>query len=205
MTKLILKELRPKLDLETKYVDFSVLRTALSVAIVAGDLETNLSEATKDGECRGKCPKCRKDRSFALNINTNRFHCFAKGCVLKGGGVIDLIAKLYEVPAKEASHILACAYGIQPYSREPVKESAEENQKSQQQPPEEVISAIPESPQENREVALVNRAEFEALQNKVERLSMIVWSQLFENGEIDEPAELFDEQPDYEFESALSR
>jgi hypothetical protein len=43
-----------------------------------GDLNVSLTEATKEGECRAKCPKCGKDRSFALNVNTNRFNCFAK-------------------------------------------------------------------------------------------------------------------------------
>ncbi len=57
-------------------------------------------------------------------MNTNRFNCFAKNCVLKGGGVIDFFAKLYEVPAKEASHLLACAYGIQPYTQEIGAEAA---------------------------------------------------------------------------------
>ncbi len=44
--------------------------------------------------------------------------------------MIDFCAKLYEVSAKEASHLLACAYGIQPYTQEmavseshPAKES----------------------------------------------------------------------------------
>ncbi len=118
MVNLDIAELRSEIDLESKYVDFSVLRTALSVATVVGDLETNLSEPNKEGECRGKCPKCEKEKSFSFNINNNRFNCFAKGCVLKGGGVIDFFARLHEIPAKEASHLLACAYGIQPYTGE---------------------------------------------------------------------------------------
>jgi len=36
--------------------------------------------------------------------------------------VIDFFAKLFEVPAKEASHLLACAYGIQPYAQEVVED-----------------------------------------------------------------------------------
>jgi hypothetical protein len=118
MVNLDVAELRPKLDLEGKYVDFSVLRTALAVVKVVRDLDVSLSEPNKEGECRGTCPKCQKERSFSLNINTNRFNCFAKGCTLKGGGVIDFCAKLFEVPAKEASHLVACAYGIQPYAPE---------------------------------------------------------------------------------------
>jgi DNA primase len=124
MVNLDAAELRSKLDLEGKYVDFNLLRAALTVIKVVGDLNIELTEPTKEGECRGKCPKCDKDRSFCLNANTSRFKCFAKGCNLKGGGVIDFCAKLYEVSAKEASHLLACIYGIQPYdSDEPVGET----------------------------------------------------------------------------------
>jgi len=117
MVNLDIAELRSKIDLEGKYVDFGTIRTALSVVKTVRDLDVFLSEPNKEGECRGTCPKCGKERSFSLNINT-RFNCFAKGCTLKGGGVIDFCAKLYEVSAKEASHLLACAYGIQPYMRE---------------------------------------------------------------------------------------
>ncbi len=122
MVNLDVARLRSKLDLENKYVDFGVLRTSLTVFKVVGDLSVEMTEPNREGECRGKCPKCEKDRSFCVNANTNRFNCFAKGCVLKGGGVIDFFSKLYEVPAKDASHLLACAYGIQPYtSDEPVE------------------------------------------------------------------------------------
>lgn len=117
MVNLDIAELRLKIDVEGKYVDFSVLRTALVVVKVVKDLDVSLSEPNREGECRGTCPKCGKERSFSLNINTNRFNCFAKGCTLKGGGVIDFCGKLYEVPAKEASHLIACAYGIQPYTQ----------------------------------------------------------------------------------------
>ena len=130
MVDLDIADLRSKIDLEGKYVDFSVLRAASTVHKVIIDLDINLCEPNKQGECRGTCPKCGKEKSFSLNINTNRFNCFAKGCTLKGGGVIDFCAKLYEVSAKEASHLIACAYGIQPYTQEmavseshPAKES----------------------------------------------------------------------------------
>ena len=111
-------ELRSKIDMETLYVDFNLVRAALTVIQVAEDLKVFLSEAGKDGERRGTCPKCEKEKSFSLNVNTNRFNCFAKGCTLKGGGVIDFFAKLYSVSAKEASHLLAFIYGIQPYTLE---------------------------------------------------------------------------------------
>jgi hypothetical protein len=124
MVNLDIRDLRPNLDLENKYVDFSFVRNALSVASVVKDLQIVLSTPTEDAECRGTCPKCAKERSFSLNINTNRFNCFAKGCALKGGGVIDFFAKLYQVSAKEASHLLACAYGIQPYTQEIGAEAA---------------------------------------------------------------------------------
>ena len=191
MIKLNLADLRSQLDLEGKYVDFSLLRTTLRVAKVAGDLDINLSEPSKEGESRGTCPKCGKDRSFALNINTNRFNCFNKGCILKGGGVIDLFAKLYEVPAKEASHLLACAYGISPYSQSQVNEPPHSEKPISEKAPE--AAAPPKRSERVRET--VNRAEFDELEEKVERLAHMVWSLMFERGEIDEDAPaIFDEQ-----------
>jgi hypothetical protein len=135
MPKLVIAELRQKIDLEGKYVDFNLLRSTVTVEELIRGLEIKLSSPSKDNECRAKCSKCGKDRSFCLNIATNRFNCFAKGCDLKGGGVIDFFAKLHEVSAKEASHLLACAYGIAPYNSEtmlneiqPVNQPANETQ-----------------------------------------------------------------------------
>ncbi len=112
MVNLDVVKLRSEIDVEKKYVDFSLIRASLTVITLIADMNISLSEPTEEGECRGKCPKCEKDRSFCLNVVTNRFNCFAKGCNLKGGGVIDFFAKLYAVTAKEASHLLACAYII---------------------------------------------------------------------------------------------
>lgn len=202
MVNLDVAHLRQNLELENKYVDFSVLRTALSVAQILRDLNVSLSAPSGDGECRGRCPKCQKDRSFSFNVNTNRFNCFAKGCVLKGGGVIDFFARLHEIPAKEASHFLACAYGIQPYSSEkPVAASAaaaEANAERQKAKPN-----MPESDSAAKS-GEVSRAEFDDLKNRFERLSLIVWSQLFESGEISEAPELFAEQTDFELEQTVS-
>lgn len=199
MVKLDIAKLRPKLDLEGKYVDFNTLRTALSVQTIVRDLEINLTEAAQEGECRATCPKCKKQRSFALNINTNRFNCFTKGCFLKGGGVIDFVGKLFEIPAKEASHFLACAYGIQPYSPEPVSESKPAEKTVSEKPPAQTETAPPDR---SREV--VSREEFDALEKRFERLSYIVWSLLFESGEIKETDVLFDELPDHEMKTFVS-
>lgn len=266
MVNLDIAELRPKIDLENLFVDFSSVRTALSVATILKDLKISLSDPTDEGECRGKCPKCGKDRSFSLNINTNRFNCFAKGCPLKGGGVIDFFAKLKEIPAKEASHLLACAYGIQPYSQVPVSQPETSENPVSEKPPaaiqpkqpkqgrevecrekerwnkdfdklsedeitellshsilcdyhnclvteyeRSVLPALdkyyeekakePEQPKQGREV--VSREEFDKLESKVKRLSDLVWSLMFEQGEIDEQ-DLFDGQKDYEFGTARS-
>jgi hypothetical protein len=123
MVNLDVAELRSKLDLDGKYVDFSLLRSTLSVITVVSNLDIYLTEPNKEGECRGRCPKCDKDRSFVVNINTNRFNCFGKGCNLKGGGVIDFFARLYSVSAKQASHLLAYVHGVQPYGEEVVNSS----------------------------------------------------------------------------------
>ena len=200
MVNLDIAELRSKIDLEGKYVDFSLLRTALTMAKIVRDLDLDMTEPTKEGECRGKCPKCDKDRSFCLNINNNRFNCFAKGCILKGGGVIDFFAKLYEVPAKEASHLLACVYGIQPYTQEPVTASTVIAPKLDQQKAKPEKSQI-ERPKKSREVS---RVEFDELQRKFERLSVVVWSLVCEKGDFDDPLELLYEPADYELEQIAS-
>jgi hypothetical protein len=174
MKKLDVAELRPKIDMDGLYVDFAVLRTGLSVANVARDSGVDLSSPTFEGECRGTCPKCKKEKSFTVNINTNRFNCFGKGCNLKGGGVIDFFSKLNEVSAKDASHLLAYAYGIQPYSSVPV---AEENRKPK--PNAQVNGNGVESPPGNR--GAVTRAEFDDLNAGFERLCRIVWTYMLEN------------------------
>ena len=58
MVNLDVAQLRSKLDLENKYVEFSVLRAALSVFKVVADLDVEMTEPNKEGECRGRCPKC---------------------------------------------------------------------------------------------------------------------------------------------------
>ncbi len=62
-----------------------MLRAALSVVKVVRDLVVSLTDPNKEGECRGSCPTWQKERSFSLNINSNLFNYFAKGCTLKGG------------------------------------------------------------------------------------------------------------------------
>ena len=111
-------DLRLCIDMDKFYVEFGIVRAAVSVTTLVKDLQIKLSAANKDGECRAACPKCERERSFSLNINTGRFNCFNKGCLLKGGGVIDFYAKLFDVTAKEASHLVAYAYGIAPYDQE---------------------------------------------------------------------------------------
>lgn len=110
--------LRKNTDLKGKYVDFNTIRGCLTVLTVAEDVGTKLNEPNEDGECRGDCPKCEKQRSFSLNINSNRFNCFNTECDVKGAGVITFASKLFDTEAKEACHLLACAYGIQPYTAE---------------------------------------------------------------------------------------
>lgn len=200
MKKLDVAELRSKIDMDGLYVDFAVIRTALTVADVARDSGVELSAPSFEGECRGTCPLCGKDKSFTVNINTNRFNCFGKGCNLKGGGVIDFFSKLNKVSSKDSSHLLACAYGIQPYSSgEPVGGSQTTKKPSLAKPPARV-----EIKQPDRSGEAVNRAEFDALNHRVERLSTIVWSLLFESREIEETDVLFDEQTDYEMQSFVS-
>ena len=104
--------------------------------------------------------------------------------------MIDFVAKLFEVPAKEASHYLACAYGIQPYSSEPVSES-----KPQEKAISETATAQVETKQPDLSREAVSREEFDDLEKRFERLSHVVWSLLFESREIEETDVLFEEQP----------
>ncbi len=116
--KLDLEPLRQKIDLDSKYVDFMTVKGSLMVLTVVEDIGINLNEPNQDGECRGDCPCCEHQKSFSLNINTERFNCFNTDCDMKGAGVITFASKLFETDAKEACHLLACAYGIQPYNAE---------------------------------------------------------------------------------------
>ena len=169
--------LRSKIDLEGRYVDFGVLRTTLNISVLAKDLGLKLSEPSYEGECRAKCPKCGKDRSLSVNINTGRFYCFAKGCPFKGGGAIDLFSRLHEISAKEASHLLAFGYGITPYGENASLEKAE-------------VEIVPESDREETDErrvvtspddeAWVSKKEFKELESKFNRLSNLFFGHMLE-------------------------
>ncbi len=178
MVNLDVAELRPKIDLEGRFVDFSLLRTTLSVPAIAKDACVELSDPTYEGESRGKCPKCGKQRSLAVNVNTSRFYCFAKDCSFKGGGAIDFFARLNNVSAKEASHLLACAYGITPYSSEPMPEQTEKPNPSVRGGDVESREA---GPVKDNELEYVRRKDFDDLKARFERLSSIVWVHMLEN------------------------
>jgi hypothetical protein len=174
MTNIDVVELRRKIDLDGRYVDFAEVRTALQVSTVAEDSGVHLSDPSYEGELRGKCPLCLKDKSLAINMNTNRFNCFGKGCSLKGGGVIDFFTKLYHVTSKDASHMLACAYGIAPYSSEPGEEKTKAINPR-------IRGKVVENPGENGEI--VTRSEFNELKIRFDRLSSFVWNHVLDNSD----------------------
>jgi molybdopterin/thiamine biosynthesis adenylyltransferase len=181
MTNIDVADLRRKIDLDGRYVDFGVVRTALQVSTVAEDSGVHLSDPSYEGELRGKCPLCLKDKSLAINMNTNRFNCFGKGCALRGGGVIDFFTKLYHVTSKDASHMLACAYGIAPYSSEPLEEKTKAINPR-------IGGKGVESMPASKEV--VTRSEFDDLKARLDRLSGIVWTHMLNN---DRPGGIADE------------
>ena len=168
MKKLDVAELRSKIDMTGRYVDFAILRSALTVSNVARDSGVQLTEPTFDGECRGTCPKCRREKSFTVNVNTNRFNCFGKDCTLKGAGVIDFFSKLNQISAKDTSHLLAYAYGIQPYSSEPVPKEGEDLS-----PKPAIRGNGVESVSESEDP--VTRSEFNDLKARFDRLSKLVF------------------------------
>ncbi len=166
MKKLDVAELRSTIDTNGKYVDFAILRAALTVSTVAQDSGVQLTEPTFNGECRGTCPKCDREKSFTVNLNTNRFNCFGKECSLKGAGVIDFFSKLNQVSAKDTSHLLAYAYGIQPYSSEPVSEESESSKLAIRGKGVECSPSF-EGP--------VTRSEFNDLTARLDKLSKLVF------------------------------
>ena len=180
--------LRSKVDLEGKYVDFGMLRTALNISVVAKDLGLKFSEPSYEGECRAKCPKCGKERSLSVNINTGRFYCFAKSCPFKGGGAIDLFSRLYEISAKEASHLLAFGYDIAPYG----ENGGVEDTTTASKPPKvaEKSGEIEGSDSEDGSATIsdirsdsepwVSKEEFQNLESKFNRLSNILFSHMLE-------------------------
>lgn len=174
MKNLDIAELRSKIDVENLYVDFGILRSAISVSTVAEDSGVELSVPTFEGECRGTCPKCKKEKSFTLNLNTNRFNCFGKGCKFRGGGAIDFFSKLREVSAKETSHLLTCAYDIQPYSSEQVVDQNNTTNLKGGVVETDAKSVDPTPPSRG----VVTRGEFEDLKARFERLSNYVWDQM---------------------------
>ncbi|MGD9562519.1 MAG: hypothetical protein AB7F88_09910 [Pyrinomonadaceae bacterium] len=185
--------LRSKIDLEGKYVDFGVLRTALNISVVAKDLGIKFSAPSYEGECRAKCPKCGKERSLSANINTGRFYCFAKSCPFKGGGAIDLFSRLHEISAKEASHLLAFGYGITPYGENALSESTGVEAES-----EPVVQKAEEQTDEKKAVAdadeltWVSRKDFKELESKFDRLGNLLYRHLLECERPDEFALEYD-------------
>lgn len=183
MFKLDVVELRPKIDMEGRYADFGQIRSLLSVSTVAEDSGVHFSDPSFEGEMRGRCPACGKDKSLAVNINTNRFNCFGKGCILKGGGVIDFFSKLNSITSKEACHLLSCAYGLPPYSSEsePVK-------------PKDINPTIRDNGVESTPApnGPVTRSEFNDLKARFDRLSTFFWSYMLEHDDPGGIAEEYD-------------
>ncbi len=184
--------LRSKIDPEKRYVDFGVLRTALNETVVAKDLGVKLSEPSYEGECRAKCPKCGKERSLSVNINTGRFYCFAKSCPFKGGGAIDLFSRLHEISAKEASHLLACGYGITPYGEDVLTEKAEVE--SERESNEKKIGPTEEKKAVTGpgDDSWVSKKEFKELESKLNRLSNLLFGHMLECDRPDEFANEYD-------------
>ena len=170
MRKLDIGELRAKTDLNEKYVDFNIIRSSLSVISVAEDMGIEFSDPSFEGERRGQCPRCHKKKALSVNISTNRFNCFATGCNMKGGGVIDLFSRLHRIGSKEASHLLACAYELPPY----------DSSSGEQQPSDPRIRGKGVEESTNPEGS-VTRSEFNELKGRFDRLSKLVFNHMLDN------------------------
>lgn len=88
-------------------VDIGAIRDALTIEQL---LESRGGGRLRRG--RGPCPVCgTSERSTAFSVRDGRFRCFACN---EHGDVVDLVAKLDQVPLREAIRRSAALAGIAP-------------------------------------------------------------------------------------------
>src|SRR5690242_20146629 len=86
--------------MESKWVDFRIIKQAVSIQQVLNHYGINLKSRGK--ELRGKCPlhKGEGQDTFHANRDKNAFHCFSCGAK---GNVLDLVAALEKCSVREAA------------------------------------------------------------------------------------------------------
>lgn len=91
------------------YVDFEDLKKRTTIEDVAQLLGLQLKKA--GDQLRGPCPiHPNGDRAFVITPSKGLFYCFEPKC-LKGGDLIELVAKVKRCSVKEAAQFLDQHYG----------------------------------------------------------------------------------------------
>lgn len=115
-----LNKVLPKLKTSER-IEFADVRNLVSLKQLTDYLAIQLSKRNET-EFRGNCPKCNKV-NLAINLESNYFKCFTKGCLMKGSGVIDFMNKGYSINNSVTSaHILACIFQILIYEKKENRE-----------------------------------------------------------------------------------
>src|SRR5262249_21294348 len=92
------------------------LKRKLSLATVLDHLGLTARLRGQGRQRRGACPLHRGDargRTFSVNLDENRFHCFDKRCA-QNGDVIDLWAALNGWSLRQAALDLVQTFGLEP-------------------------------------------------------------------------------------------
>jgi DNA primase len=92
------------------FVDFQELKTKVGIEQVLDMLGVKGLKPHGDA-LRGHCPCCKEgnDRAFVVTAAKGSFYCFSEK---KGGDIIELAARFYRIPPKEAALRIARHFGL---------------------------------------------------------------------------------------------
>ena len=92
------------------FVDFQELKTKVRIEQVLDMLGVKGLKPNGDA-LRGHCPCCKEgnDHVFVVTPAKNSFYCFSEK---KGGDIIELAARFYRIPQKEAAFRIARHFGL---------------------------------------------------------------------------------------------
>ncbi len=97
-------------------VDFQQVKAAASPDAVARYLNLNLKQ--HGDTLRGRCPICNSDdqRAFVITVSKRLFHCFKckpNAGQKAGGDMIALVARVKDLPVRDAAIALAKFLGVE--------------------------------------------------------------------------------------------
>ncbi len=95
----------------SSYVDFRELKEKVSIEQVVAMLDLKLRKS--GGQLRGRCPihNGTTDREFVVTPAKGLFYCFGP---CGGGDLIALVAKVKDIPVRQAATLIAGHFGIGP-------------------------------------------------------------------------------------------